>query len=262
MLLNNPEQLTSPPVRIISLVPSQTELLYALGLEQETLAITKFCIHPYDWFDKKLKIGGTKALHLEKIESLQPDLIIANKEENVKEQVEWLAEKFPVWLTDVNDVNGALGMINDLGRLTHKEKEATGIIQEIENRFDKWKVAEKEMPRMKAAYLIWKDPFMTVGGDTFIHSMLDLAGFDNVFGWQDRYPEVSMEELRNSGCRVLLLSSEPYPFAAKHMAEFSEMLEGVRVITVDGEIFSWYGSKMIQSTDYFRKLRLDLETGA
>jgi ABC-type Fe3+-hydroxamate transport system substrate-binding protein len=261
MLLNIPEQLTATPRRIISLVPSQTELLHALGLEQETVAITKFCIHPYDWLDKKLKIGGTKALHLDKIASLQPDLIIANKEENVKEQVEWLSERFPVWLTDVNDINGALNMIRDLGSLTGKEKEAGAIIMEIENRFEKWRVAEKEMPRMKAAYLIWKDPYMTVGGDTFIHSMLDLAGFDNVFGWQDRYPEISLDDIRDSGCKILLLSSEPYPFAEKHVSQLSELLEGVRVITVDGEIFSWYGSKMIQATDYFRKLRLELESG-
>lgn len=259
MLLQSPDQLTTPPCRIVSLVPSQTELLHALGLEEETVAITKFCIHPYDWFDKKLKIGGTKALHLDKIMELQPDLIIANKEENVKEQIEWLAEQFPVWLTDVSNVSEALIMIRDLGFLTKREKRAEELINDIENKMARWQVAARELPRIKAAYLIWKDPLMTVGGDSFIHAMMDLAGFDNVFGWRDRYPEIILDEIRDSGCQCLLLSSEPYPFGTKHIEELSKELPDTKVITVDGEIFSWYGSKMLQAADYFRKLRLELE---
>jgi ABC-type Fe3+-hydroxamate transport system substrate-binding protein len=258
MQLKSADQLLHKPSRIISLVPSQTHLLHALGLDKETIAITKFCVHPYDWFDKKNKIGGTKALHLDKINALQPDLIIANKEENVKEQVEWLADSFPVWVTDVQDLNSSLSMIMDLGKLTGKEKEAASIIMDIETRIERWRVVEQGLPRLKAAYLIWKDPYMTIGGDSFIHHMLDLAGFDNVFGWKDRYPEVVLEEIRESGCEVLLLSSEPYPFGQKHVEELSEILDGIRVITVDGEMFSWYGSKMTESPDYFRRLRQEL----
>ena len=122
MILQSTSGINYIPKRIISLVPSQTELLHYLGLEQETVGITKFCVHPKEWFNTKTRVGGTKAIKKDIIQQLQPDLIIANKEENVKEQVEDLAKDHPVWVTDVNDLESALQMINDIGELTGKTK--------------------------------------------------------------------------------------------------------------------------------------------
>ena len=253
MILSRPDQLTSFPRKIVSLVPSQTALLHHFGLENEVLGITKFCIHPQTWRSSKTIIGGTKNLHIDKITSLQPDLVIANKEENIREQVEKLAEEIPVWVTDVNDLPGALQMIDDLGRLTGKTDKANLLIESIHDRFNQLNIT---IP-IPTAYLIWRNPYMTVGNDTFIHDMLSRSGFSNVFGQLSRYPEIDLVTLKASGCKVLLLSSEPYPFSEKHMDEFAEQLPGVKVMLADGEMFSWYGSHLLQAPDYFKKLYIE-----
>ncbi len=251
MFIESSSSLTIAPKRIISLVPSQTALLHSLGLDEEVIGITKFCIHPREWFDNKTRIGGTKALNIDKIIELQPDLIIANKEENVKDQVEMLAEKFPVWMTDVNNLDDAIQMITDIGSLTHKNNEADKINSRIFESFSSIKNTEKQIP---AAYLIWKNPYMTIGGDTFIHDMMDKAGFSNVFGQKKRYPEISIEQLRESGCKMILLSSEPYPFKEKHIEELEAELPDVKAVIADGEMFSWYGSHLLSSPGYFSEL--------
>lgn len=251
MILTETGQLTEIPQKIVSLVPSQTELLYDLGLNNETIAITRFCIHPKQWYDQKTRIGGTKALDIEKIKALNPDLIIANKEENVKEQVEQLAEHFRVWVTDVNDLCSACQMISDIGHLTGKAEKAAQLVIAIQNEFEKIKLP---VQKQRTAYLIWKDPYMTIGGDTFIHDMLLKAGMENVFSGQHRYPETSMTELREKKCDQVLLSSEPYPFREKHFSELQENLPGVKIRLVDGEMFSWYGSHLLKAPEYFNNL--------
>ncbi len=244
--------ISSPPKRIVSLVPSQTELLAALGLEEQVVGITKFCIHPNDWFRNKARIGGTKNVNLEKVAALAPDLIIANKEENLQEQVEALAEQFPVYVSDVNNLDDALQMIVGIGRITGKEEESNAIASAIQQEFSQLKISSSPI---RAAYLIWKDPYMTVGGDTFIHDMLEKAGFQNCFADRNRYPAVTIEELQQSGCEVVLLSSEPYPFREKQVAELEAQLPGTKVLLVDGELFSWYGSRLLKSPAYFRSLQ-------
>ncbi len=251
MILTDTSQLTEIPQKIISLVPSQTELLYELGLEHETIAITRFCIHPKKWFDQKTRIGGTKALDIDKIAALKPDLIIANKEENVKEQVEQLAEHFRVWVTDVNDLHSACQMISDIGHLTGKAEKAAQLLIAIQNEFEK---IQLPLQKRRTAYLIWKDPYMTIGGDTFIHDMLVKAGMENVFEDQQRYPEISITELKEKKCDQVLLSSEPYPFREKHILELKENLPGVQIRLVDGEMFSWYGSHLLKAPEYFNNL--------
>ena len=260
MFLTQPDSLPTRPRRIISLVPSQTEMLHSLGLEEETIAITKFCVHPPGWFSSKIRIGGTKALDIDKIKELNPDLVIANYEENAKDQVEAIAADFPVWVTDVKTIRDALGMIRDIGKLTDKQSAAGELIRDIETSISRWQVVPRAKKSVKAAYLIWKDPYMTVGGDTFIHNMMNLAGFQNAFGWQERYPEVTADDIRESGCEVLLLSSEPYPFQEKHVIELSAELPGVTVVTVDGEMFSWYGSRIKEAPSYFHKMWQEIES--
>lgn len=239
------------PKRIISLVPSQSELLFDLGLDKEVVGITKFCVHPEQWYKNKTRVGGTKQVNIEIIQRLQPDLIIANKEENVKEQIEELSKHFPVWVSDVNNIMEAFGMIREIGRLTGNESRASELISNIQKNFES---SSGYKNRHAAAYLIWKEPWMAAGGDTFINAMMEAAGFDNVFKERNRYPEVTIPELRDAECRFLLLSSEPFPFRQKHADELSQLLPGCKVLLVDGEMFSWYGSRMIIAPDYFRKL--------
>jgi ABC-type Fe3+-hydroxamate transport system substrate-binding protein len=246
------------PRRIVSLVPSQTELLFDLGLSEELVGITKFCIHPDKWFRSKTRVGGTKNLHLDVIRRLQPDLIIANKEENVKEQVEELAKEFPVWVSDVYDLLTALEMIEAVGSIVGKQEKALEMKSQIAQSFQELIPLKPSLP---AAYLIWREPYMTVGGDTFIHDMMQHAGFQNVFASSTRYPEVTIEELQQSRCQVVLLSSEPYPFRQKHVDELQTQLPDAKVVLVDGELFSWYGSRLLKAPSYFQSLMQHLEDG-
>jgi len=239
--------------RIVSLVPSQTELLVSLGLEDQLVGVTKFCVHP-DYLRKtKLVVGGTKKVNYHKIRSLNPDLIVANKEENTLEMVRNLEEIAPVWVSDVPDYRQALDMIGRLGAILDKEKNALALIDLIEKKKAEFLSQNSQKP-VKAAYLIWYKPLMAAGNDTFIESMLSLAGFKNVVG-QSRYPEVNKETLQDA--EVILLSSEPFPFEEKHLKTLESHLEKPCLL-VDGECFSWYGSRMTAAFDYFNTLRAQL----
>jgi ABC-type Fe3+-hydroxamate transport system substrate-binding protein len=248
--------LNHTPQRIISLVPSQTELLYDLGLTDEVIGITKFCIYPKEWFQTKTKVGGTKQLKINIIQQLQPDLIIANKEENTKEQIEELEKHFPVWISDVNNIEDAYKMIEQIGLMTGKQQPANKIIFQAKKGFAKLPAQDS---RPRTAYLIWQNPYMTVGGDTFIHSILEAAGFQNMYADKNRYPEITIEELRATNCQLLLLSSEPFPFKQKHIAGLQALLPQTKIVLADGEMFSWYGSRMLQAPDYFTNLRNQLK---
>ena len=245
------------PNRIVSLVPSQTELLYSLGLRDEVVGITKFCVHPQEWFRSKTRIGGTKTLNIQKIKSLRPDLIIANKEENVREQIEELAREFPVWVSNVDTLPDACEMMESVGALTGKGSEAKELVANINRAFNQLQTPN---PRPQTAYLIWKDPYMTVGGDTFINEMLRRAGFENVFAGCRRYPVITIDDLRLANCRLLLLSSEPYPFKQKHVEDLKTVLPTTKIFLVDGELFSWYGSRLLHTPGYLKDLQRQIAT--
>ncbi len=241
----------SNPKRIISLVPSQTELLFDLGLEQEVVGITKFCIHPNEWFRNKTRVGGTKTVNIEAVRQLKPDLIIANKEENVKEQIEALQAIAPVWTSDINNLDQALQMIESVGQITHTNQRTTVLSKTIMEGFSQLSTINHPLSTI---YLIWREPYMTVGGDTFISDMMNRCSFQNVFAHRNRYPEVSIEVIREANCELLFLSSEPYPFKEKHIAELQEQLPDTKVMLVDGEMFSWYGSRLQHAPAYFKDL--------
>lgn len=241
------------PRRIVSLVPSQTELLYDLGLDPEVIAITKFCIHPDQWFRTKTRIGGTKKLHLERILSLEPDLIIANKEENTQSEIEWLAERVPVWISDIQSLEDAYVMIRELGKLCGKSERALALNEAIRERFQSLHSLRPAAGRV--AYFIWRQPWMCAGGDTFIHELLRAGGWTNAFASLRRYPEISAAQLREAAPEQIFLSSEPYPFKEQHIAELQALLPAAKIQLVDGELFSWYGSRLLESAAYFRKLR-------
>lgn len=241
------------PTSIISLVPSQTELLHYLGLRDEVVGITKFCVHPPEWFQSKPRIGGTKTLNFEKIAALQPDLILGNKEENERAQIEELQRNYRVWISDVANLPEALDMIGEVGQLTGKVEQARMLVKDIETAFQT--LSENTTKPRRAAYFIWRKPYMVAAGGTFIHDMMQRAGFENVFGHLQRYPEIGLDALVDAAPEVILLSSEPYPFAEKHMAAFREVCPQARIQIVDGEMFSWYGSRLLRAPAYFHQLQ-------
>ena len=250
--LNRKVAFNFPPKRIISTVPSQTELLFDLGLNEEIIGITKFCIYPKEWFRSKTRIGGTKKLNLEIIESLQPDLIIANKEENAKEQIEYLAAKFPVWISDITTFDSAIEMIQQVGNLVNKSDEAKTLVQQI---LLKKQCYVRPIQPQKVAYFIWRKPYMVAANDTYINEMLELYGATNVFKHLSRYPEIQLSDLEAMNTDAVFLSSEPYPFKDKHLEEFKVICPNSSIVLVDGELFSWYGSRMIKTFSYFEQLR-------
>jgi ABC-type Fe3+-hydroxamate transport system substrate-binding protein len=239
--------------KIISLVPSQTELLFYLGLEEEVVGITKFCIHPPQWFQQKKRVGGTKNIHIDTIHTLQPDLVLANKEENNKQQIELVQQNYPVWVSDIQTLPNALHMIETIGTLVHREEEAFRLCEKILYEKEKFAIQTKQ----KALYLIWREPYMAAGADTFIQDMMSYAGFENCLT-QTRYPVLSIEEIKQLKPSIILLSSEPYPFKEKHILELQHHLPTCTICLVDGELFSWYGSRLLHSFSYFATLHEQL----
>jgi len=248
--LNNSFHLNHPPKRIISLVPSQTELLWDLGLNDEIIGITKFCIHPDELFKSKTKIGGTKTLNIKLINELKPDLIIGNKEENEQQQINELIKHHNVWMSDIFNLDNSLQMIHELGIITQKEIKANEIINLIKDSFQKINQLNKSV-----LYLIWNKPYMAAGQNTFINDMLKRCGLINVLKQpESRYPELSIDEMIELNPELIFLSSEPYPFKEQHIIELKEKLPHTKMILVDGELFSWYGSRLLKSASYFNQL--------
>jgi ABC-type Fe3+-hydroxamate transport system substrate-binding protein len=256
--LNRTVSVPDVPRRIVSLVPSQTELLHYLGLEDQVVGITKFCVHPNQWYRGKVRIGGTKDPRIEKIQALNPDLIIGNKEENRKEDIEALEKAYPVWMSDVQSLEDALEMIEHIGALTNRQAQAEALRNQLQQVFQTFRENNKVNTPKRAAYFIWQKPYMVAGGGTFINDMLRRAGFYNIFGDFNRYPEISLDDLAANQPEVVLLSSEPFPFQEKHFAPFQEACPTAKIQIVDGELFSWYGSRLLHSIEYFKALRTQL----
>ncbi len=245
-------EISPNPQRVISLVPSQTEFLYDIGLGNRLVGLTKFCIHPEHWLKEKTVIGGTKNFRMEVIEQLQPDLVIGNKEENYQEGIEALSEKYPVWMSDIYTLEDAYQMMNSLGVILGLENEANEIVKDIRLGFGNFSASQ--YPQVSAVYLIWRKPYMAVGPNTFIDHLLRIAGFQNMVP-TPRYPELSIDDLIKLSPEQLLLSSEPYPFKEKHIEELQQVLPETSIRLVDGELFSWYGSRLRKSAAYFKELR-------
>ena len=249
--MNRTIRLQSTPSRIVSLVPSQTELLFDLGLEKEVVGITKFCIHPNNWFQNKTRVGGTKNVNFEQIDKLNPDLIIANKEENTEIEIKQLMKEYPVWISDIQNLEDALEMIFLIGEVTQTNQKALTIISSIQKEFE----LLKHQNNRKTAYFIWKKPMMSINKSRFIHDMMNRCGFENVFASANcDYPNISKEQLQKANPEIILLSSEPYPFKEKHMEKFQEICPTAIIKLVDGELFSWYGSRLQYAPNYFQKI--------
>jgi ABC-type Fe3+-hydroxamate transport system substrate-binding protein len=252
--LGNIINLEKEPMRIVSLVPSQTELLYELGLGDRVVGITKFCIHPNEWFISKERIGGTKDVNIEKVIQLAPDLIIGNKEENTKDDIEALRKIAPVWVTDIYDLKDSLEMITQVSEICNVQKSGLEIIKQIQTNFSA--LIPFENPP-SVVYLIWKDPFMGVGSSTFVDHVLDKhLGMNNVLGNQERYPEIDLNNFPELD--YVFLSTEPYPFKEKHFEEIQAYFPKAKIMLVDGEYFTWYGSRLIDAPKYFKRLMKEM----
>ncbi|GAB3197774.1 helical backbone metal receptor [Pontibacter aydingkolensis] len=249
--MGNSILLEQVPQRIVSLVPSQTELLFDLGLGDHIVGVTKFCIHPKEHVKQKSKVGGTKNFNFDVIDQLQPYLIIGNKEENYKEGIEQLQQKYKVWMSDIYTLDDALEMMLQVGQVTGSEIRAHELTQSINAGFEQLRPLE---PRIKAAYFIWRKPYMAVGSNNFIDHVLQRCGFDNVFNKMARYPEITAEQLQQANPQLILLSSEPYPFKEKHIQEFQEICPQASIKIVDGEMFSWYGSRLLKAPAYLQQV--------
>tara|TARA_R110000850_G_C9996309_1_gene468301 strand:- start:27825 stop:28604 length:780 start_codon:yes stop_codon:yes gene_type:complete len=245
--------ISKPITRIVSLVPSQTELLVDMGLEHQILGVTKFCVHPESLRFEKTVVGGTKQVHYDKIKALRPGIILCNKEENTKEMVESLEKIAPVWVSDIKTIDDCLEMIAAFGELFDKAQRATEISNDLKMEMKSFQEFIKEKPIVKVGYLIWKNPWMAAGSSTFINTLLNINHFENsIAKREERYPEVSIKELKTAD--LIMLSSEPYPFKKKHLRELQQLLNNKKILLVDGEYFSWYGSRLIKAFSYFRTL--------
>jgi ABC-type Fe3+-hydroxamate transport system substrate-binding protein len=231
-------------------VPSQTELLFDLGLGQRVVGVTKFCVHPTHARDGRRSVGGTKTPDIARIRALRPDFVLANREENRAEDVADIGQFAPVYVTDVNSLPQALAMTRSVGFALGAEARAARIAADIENAF-------ADLPKLdglRCAYLIWREPWMAAGGGTFIDAVLQRLGLVNVFEARSRYPELAIDALAAAAPELILLSSEPYPFKPAHGAELAAALPQARIVPVDGEMFCWPGSRLLAAANYFRDL--------
>ncbi len=250
--------LNSYPERIISLVPSQTELLFYLGLENKVVGRTRFCIHPADKIKSVPSVGGTKTPRIKDILALNPDLIIGNKEENEINSIEKLAQIIPVWMSDIKTLEGALEMIKGIGLLTNTCQKADELVNKISKELVLLDRLKEKTQAKTCLYLIWKDPYMGVGAETFVNDIITRCGFNNIIGHLKRYPQLTSEDINEMSPDYIFLSTEPYPFKKKSVEEFEQLIPGSKIILVDGEMFSWYGNRMLKSIPYLNDLIVNL----
>lgn len=250
--LGAPILLTSKPQRIISLVPSLTETLVDAGLKNQLTGITKFCVHP-NGLPKEIKIiGGTKNPRINDILNLKPDLVFANKEENRAEDINELKKFTQVYVTDIKNNQDILDFFHMLNVVFNTDA-CFELLQKLQNI-----PIYPQRKKIPTCYLIWKDPWMTIGKDTFIHSMMEKYGFQNICSDSDRYPIISFKQIKAHQTKIVMMSSEPYPFKEKEKEELLKLLPGMSVIMVDGEMFSWYGSRLLLADTYLNNLYFNL----
>ncbi|MFB6257862.1 MAG: helical backbone metal receptor [Flavobacteriales bacterium] len=256
------------PSRIISLVPSQTELLYELGVGDKVVGITEYCVHPEHWLREKRIIGGTKNTVLKRVEQLEPDLVIGNKEENTKKKIEKLEERYPVWMSDVQNIQDALDMIQEIGGITDRSEKAEALAERIGEGFEDLQERTGTF-HTSTAYFIWKDPWMLAAADTFIDAVLSASGHENPIKApfpasvqeridagkaSSRYPIFELEALKEIQPERIYLSSEPYPFGDEDRKELQGHFPHADIRIVDGEMFSWYGSRLEKALPYLEGL--------
>ncbi|EGV42645.1 cobalamin-binding protein [Bizionia argentinensis JUB59] len=241
------------PKRIVCLVPSITELICDLGLETSLVGVTKFCVHPHHIMKNVTVVGGTKQVHYDKIRALNPGIILCNKEENTKEMTQDLEAIAPVHISDMETIADCLELIKMYGDIFNCSETSYNLISKIKEAASDFREFIKIQPKRKVSYFIWKDPWMVAANDTFVNYLLSLNNFENAFQNKSRYPEISLDKTYPD-VDLVLLSSEPYPFKEKHKSLIYQQFPNAKILLVDGEMFSWYGSRLVLAFDYFKTL--------
>ena len=254
--LNRKLDLPKIPQRIISLVPSLTELLHDFGLDRQIVGITKYCVHPLHYQSTKTIVGGTKKINLKKLKELKPDFILCSKEENTQEMVEALEKIAPVYVSDVNTFDNALQLIKKLGLLFDRRTQSEHILDKINFKLKDFKMSSKQgIIKKKVAYFIWANPWMVAASGTFIDDMLRISGFKNAYTGEERYPEINIKTMKiTTKPDLLMFSSEPYDFTDDEVYEVLRKNRKTTTIYVDGQYFSWYGSRLIKAFDHFKEI--------
>lgn len=247
-------------VRIVCLVPSITELLFSLGLDDKIVGRTGFCVHPRGPVRRVPKVGGTKTVDVAKIRKLGPTHLIVNVDENPRPVVDELAAFVPhVVVTHPIEPEDNLGLFRLLGGIFDRETRAEELCEAFSDELAATRTATADLPREKVLYVIWKSPWMTVARDTYISRMLSLVGWDTIPEHaHSRYPSVDLTPERMRDVRHVLLSTEPYSFRERHIAELRSELPPQAhpvVSLIDGEMTSWYGSRAIEGLRYLREFR-------
>jgi len=251
--VNRNVEISDAPQRIISLVPSITELLIDLGMDRAMMGRTRFCIHPAEKVKDIPVVGGVMGLNRHEIDKMQPDLIFASREENAQNEIMELANDYPLWVSDVHNLHDALAMIENIGEICGKKTFASQLTKKIREAFHQLDHIPPDIVR--AAYLVWNKPLYTINADTFIHDMLKRCGIKNIFADKPKaYPVITEKEIRDRKPDFIFLPSEPYPFKEKDARDFSRMFPKTEVKRVDGEFFTWYGSHLVDAPSYFKQL--------
>jgi ABC-type Fe3+-hydroxamate transport system substrate-binding protein len=258
--LGRPIELERPPQRIVSLVPSITEALFAFGLDDRIVGVTRFCTEPREAVAGKPRVGGTKDPDVARIMALEPDLVVANAEENRREDIERLAKAgIAVFVTYPRTVRQAIGMMRDLARITGAEDAARPLIREAETELARAAEANRARRPLRVFCPIWR-PWMTIGPDTYIHDFIATCGGANVFAnSSERYPATNLDEVERLAPEVILLPDEPYRFSAKHVPELMALREvpavrDERIYLVEGKHLCWYGPRIAGSLRFMQRL--------
>ena len=256
----------APGMRLVSLCPSLTELVFDLGRGQDLVGVTQYCIHPREGVRGIERVGGTKNPRVERIAALAPDLVLLNEEENRLEDLRALEAlgvrchtSFP------RDVQGTADMVRDIGAALARSEQAEGIARDIEQRSARVRAHASGRSRVRWAYLIWRKPWMSVNADTFAHALLEQAGGENVFAHlATRYPEITPDDLARAAPELVLLCTEPFPFKQEHADELAAAtgLPRARFLVADGEYLSWHGSRTPDGIDYAAGLLERARAGA
>ena len=248
--------------RIVSLVPSLTELICDLGLAAQLVGRTGFCVHPRETLKRIPKVGGTKDVNLAKVRALAPTHALLNIDENERPTARALAQFVPHLI-----VTHPLSPLDNpplyrlLGGIFGREQAAEALCARFQQAHAALASAARAWPRQRVLYLIWKDPWMTVARDTYISRTLALAGWDTLpANATARYPQVKLDQALLQPAQLVLLSSEPYRFRDRDLAELRALpvMRGKTLALIDGEAASWYGSRAIAGLDTLRGLRQKL----
>jgi len=249
--LNRKIEINNNLNNIISLVPSLTELLFFLKMDEQVKGITNFCVHPSDKLSDKVIVGSPLHVDYEKIEQINPDIIIAGKSENNKNNIEKIAEKYPVWVSDVRSIEDACKMIEKIGMICNQSDLSYNITKNISVGFDS--LADKT--KIKVCYLVWEKPFMVAGNNNYINDILKKTGLINVFEHKEGYAKVTAKEMQECQADFVLLPSEPYKFDNSHISTYKNLINKATVLLVDGQLFSWYGNRMLLAINYLKNMK-------